>query len=197
MSNGNFKLNDGKLHTNLYKIVFDSDIKILMDCIDCEQTFADSVLTDDGLQTTEYLTSNHPEALLILNSVASIISSRYVQSEFPDKTPVVVETRLNEGCNSGNTEYHYDKIAGDFGSFGDISKSFQGDIDIICLYYFNTLDIGPLCLLNKITNVEEKIYPEAGKLAMINEGTPGMLHKIEKYDTTHKRYTARIGISLQ
>jgi hypothetical protein len=185
------------LHTNLYKIVFDSDIKMLMDSINCEQTFADSNLTDDGIQTKEYLTSNHPEALVVLNSVSSIISSKYIQPEFPDKTPVVVEMRLNEGCNSGNIEYHCDKVAGDFGLYGDTEKLFQEEIDIICLYYFNTLDIGPLCLLNKITNVVEKVYPEAGKLAMINEGTPGMLHKIENYDTTNKRYTARIGISLQ
>lgn len=197
MSNGNFKLIDGNLHTNLYKIVFDSDIKMLMDSIDCEQTFADSNLTDDGLQTEEYLKSNHPEALQVLNCVGSIITNKHIQPQFPDKTPVIVEMRLNEGSNSGNTEYHIDKIAGDFGRFGDISKSFQGAIDIICLYYFNTLDTGPLCLLNTITNVEEKIYPQAGKLAMINEGTPGIMHKIEKYDTTHKRYTARIGISLQ
>lgn len=186
----------GNLHTDLYKIVFDPDIKTLMDSIDCEQTFADKNLTDDGIQSNEYLISNHPEAFLVLNSVSSIISANHIQPEFPDKTPLTVEMLLNEGSNSGNTEYHYDKIAGDFGLLGDTDKSFQGSIDIICLYYFNTLDCGPLCLLNTTTNVEKKFYPEAGMLAMINEGTPGMLHKIEKYDTTNKRYTARIGISL-
>ena len=183
------------LRKDLFKIVYDSDIESLMDNIALEQTFKDLALTDDGdglhgEQSKDYLRKNHFLAWATINSVFPIIVNRYILPEWPDARPVMIEHKLNEGRNDGNVNYHNDKISGDFGVYADI--------DIICLYYFNTLDKGPICVKYDDTGKVFKHYPTKGSLIMLNEIKPGIEHKIEDYNwQKHKRYTARLGFKLE
>jgi len=183
------------LRKDKFKIVYDNDIEQLMDNIDCESVFCDPVLTDDGyggqgLQTEDYLKTNHPLPWAVLNNVSLIISKKYLETEWPNKTPLMIEHKLNEGRNSGNTKWHCDKEGGDYGVFADI--------DVICLYYFNTLNQGPICVKDTNTGEIIKHYPKKGSMIILNEIDCSVLHKIEDYDwQNNKRYTARLGFKLQ
>ena len=174
------------LKDDFHIVVSNKDIIKLMGNIETN-IFADERLIDDFVQTKEFLLQNYPFEYAILINVATIISNTLLEPEFG---PVeLIEHKLNKGRHDGNTVYHYDKTGGDH------PDGIYKDIDFICLYYFNTLQTGPLCVKNKYN--EYFYYPKKGNLAIINELNPTVKHKIEPYDWKNiERYTARFGFKL-
>ena len=170
----------------------DTDIMNMMDKIPLEETFSDKKLNDDYNQTNDYIKENHPIPHMILNNLLPLVVEKYIQPAFPDNEISVKHFRLNQGQTHGNTKWHNDRLD------SDGNKDFK-EANIIFLYYFNTLDLGPLCLKNGKGTYE--IYPKKGTFVIINEVSDDIKHKIQAYEETMyghkvKRYTARIGFKV-
>lgn len=173
-----------------YLVVNDSDLTELMQSIDLAETFSDPVLYDDVYSDHRYLQDNHPLVWAVLNTFWPTVVERYLETVWPDSEFEPSIFTLVEGHTPGNILWHTDRVRSD--------NSLYADIDIICLYYFDDLDVGALCLRRLGSDQEVKIYPRKGNIVLINETRFDIEHRIEPYDREkYRRHTARIGFKIK
>lgn len=175
-------------------VAFDKSIEDTMNSIDYESLFTDSSFNDDVYTDTNYIQNTYPFEWAVLNNFCIQVLEKYVQPAFVDKKISISEIKLAEGYSDGNYNWHTDKD-GEYENDADIPRCEQ---DIICLYYFNDTDFGPLCFKYSDRPGLYKFYPRKGMIAILNEYDPGLIHKIEYYEKNQsKRYTARVSFRVE
>lgn len=192
LASQNYKMWD--LRNDRFTIVFDKSIESIMDNIDFVSLFKDGSFNDDIYVGPFYIKEKYPFEWAILNNFWTSVLSSYVSPQFPDKTLRLAEIKLAEGLSNGNYNWHTDK----HGEYNNNSGSPSCDQDIICLYYFNDTDFGPLCLKYNDRKGLYKVYPQKGMIVIINEYDEGLIHKIEYYKGQEKkRYVARVSFKVE
>jgi hypothetical protein len=190
--NQNYKM--WSLRDDRFLVAFDKSIESIMNSIDHTALFKDPLFNDDTYIDPDYIKQSYPFEWAVLNNFWTYVLDKYISPAFPNKKVSLAEIKLAEGLSDGNYNWHTDKD-GEYNNDKDTPLCYQ---DIICLYYFNDTDYGPLCLKYSDRKGLYKVYPQKGMLAILNEYDDGLIHKIEYYEKEQgKRYTARISFKVE
>lgn len=139
---------------------------------------------DDGTLNSDYKRSN-PFVYNVLSTAQFLIANNYLHKYY--KTVEYSESKIIQGVTNKVLEWHNDRLA----CLSEINAGEVPDHNVLCLFYFNTLDQGGISIWNKATNEQVSFNPSNGRLVLLNETDPNIFHKVENYDKSIKRYIAR------
>jgi hypothetical protein len=139
---------------------------------------------DDGNLNAEYK-RNNPFVSNLLNTAQFLIANNYLDKYY--KTVSFSESKLIQGVTKNVVVWHNDRLS----CLDEIEKGTEPDHNILCLFYFNTMEEGGISIWNKASNEQVYVKPTNGQLVLLNETNPNIFHKVENYDKSIKRYIAR------
>jgi hypothetical protein len=173
------------------KIVdYDDELKNLLSHIDLSEiTWSD----DDGNSNEDYK-KNNTFSKHILTTAQTIISEKYL-CKYYDVIPC--ESKVICGITDKVLEWHNDRVA----CMEEINKKIVPDHNLLCLFYFNTLNEGGVSIWNKFSDPKQQkivtVMPKIGQLIFLNETNPNIVHRVHAYDKSIVRYIARFSYNIK
>lgn len=180
------------LISDYYKIVeFDNELKNLLSHIDLSEI----TWTDDDGDSNEFYKKNNTLSKHILTTAQTIISEKYLCKYYRDVIPC--ESKVIHGITDKVLEWHNDRTA----CMEEINKKLVPDHNLLCLFYFNTMDEGGVSIWNKFSDPKQQqivtFMPKIGQLIFLNETNPNILHRVHTYNKSIARYIARFSYNVK
>lgn len=172
-------------------VEFDREVTDILFHIDLSEVH----WTDDDYSQNETYKADNMFARHILMTAQTIIAEKYLSKYF--STVTHCESKIIHGITDKVLEWHNDRTA----CLYEISKKVVPDHNLLCLFYFNTMDSGGVSIWNQATDPAQehvvKLNPQTGRIVFLDERTPDVLHRVDTYDKSIKRYIARFSYNVE
>ena len=180
------------LVSDKYEVVeFDREVKDVLFHIDLSEIH----WTDDDYSANETYKANNMFARHILMTAQTIIAEKYLSKYFDTVLPC--ESKIIHGITNKVLEWHNDRTA----CMEEITKKIVPDHNLLCLFYYNTMEEGGVSIWNQESDPEQihvlTLMPQTGRLVFLNETDPNIVHKVHTYDKSIARYIARFSYHVE